>query len=152
MSEEVSILCTSDIHIGRHPTRIPTDLDGPNFSPKAIWQSTVDEAIDRDVDAVVVTGDVVDRENRYFEAYGAFEEGVRGVRTDPTQGSWERNRRNLERMEPGDPLLVYRNEESRYTATGRVGPFWHTTYVRDEFWNGEPAMISMSSRTIGRWS
>lgn len=76
MSEEVSILCTGDIHIGRHPTRIPTDVDGPSFSPKAIWQATVEEAIDRGVDAVVVTGDVVDRENRYFEAYGAFEEGA----------------------------------------------------------------------------
>lgn len=65
---------------------------------------------------------------------------VWGVRTDPDQGSWERNKRNLERMEPGDPLLVYRNSTSQYYATGRVGPFWHTTYIRDEFWNGGPAI------------
>ena len=45
-----------------------------------------------------------------------------GVRTDQEQGSWERNRRNLKKMEPGDPLLVYRNSRSRYTATRRVGP------------------------------
>ncbi|AZH25669.1 hypothetical protein [Haloplanus aerogenes] len=65
---------------------------------------------------------------------------VWGVRTDPEQGIWERNRRNLERMETGDPLLIYRNSTSRYQAKGQVGPFWHTEYVRDEFWNGGPAI------------
>ncbi|AXG07221.1 hypothetical protein DU500_12755 [Haloplanus rubicundus] len=65
---------------------------------------------------------------------------VWGVRTDPEQGSWERNRRNLERMERGDPLLIYRNSESRYTATGRVGPMAHTEHVRDEYWDGGPAL------------
>jgi len=65
---------------------------------------------------------------------------VWGVRTDPDQGSWKRNRRNLERIEPGDPLLIYRNKTSQYHAKGRVGPFWHTTYVRDQFWNGGPAL------------
>lgn len=65
---------------------------------------------------------------------------VWGVRTDPAQGSWERNRRNLERMETGDTLLIYRNSLSKYHATGRVGPFWHTTYIRDEYWNGGPAI------------
>jgi hypothetical protein len=65
---------------------------------------------------------------------------VWGVRTDPEQGSWERNRRNLERMERGDPLLIYRNSVSRYTATGRVGPMAHTEYVRDEYWGGGPAL------------
>lgn len=63
-----------------------------------------------------------------------------GVRTDPEQGSWDRNRRNLELMAPGDPLLIYRNSESQYAATGRVGPMAHTEYVRDEFWGGGPAL------------
>ena len=65
---------------------------------------------------------------------------VWGVRTDSEQGSWERNRRNLERMERDDPLLIYRNSMSRYTATGRVGPMAHTEYVRDEYWDGGPAL------------
>lgn len=63
-----------------------------------------------------------------------------GVRTDPEQGSWERNQRNLDRMERGDPLLIYRNSESRYTATGRVGPIAHTEYIRENYWNGGPAL------------
>lgn len=65
---------------------------------------------------------------------------VWGVRTDREQGSWQRNRRNLERMETGDPLLVYRNNTSQYHAKGRIGEFWHTTYIRDEYWNGGPAI------------
>lgn len=65
---------------------------------------------------------------------------VWGVRTDPEQGDWTRNRRNRDRMERGDPLLVYRTETSRYTATGRVGPMTHTEYIRDEYWDDGPAL------------
>lgn len=72
----IQLLCTGDIHLGRHPTRVPEPLDGPECSPRSVWQDIVREAIDRDVDAVVLTGDIADRENRYFEAYGAFEAGV----------------------------------------------------------------------------
>lgn len=72
----------------------------------------------------------------------SFPESARvwDVRTDPEQGSWERNRRNLDRMERGDPLLIYRNAESRYTATGRVGPMTRTEYIRNEYWDGGPAL------------
>lgn len=72
----IEVLCTGDLHLGRHPTRIPDRLDGPSMSPRSVWQDIVREAIDRKVDAVVLTGDIADRENRYFEAYGAFEAGV----------------------------------------------------------------------------
>lgn len=65
---------------------------------------------------------------------------VWGVRTDPDQGTWSRNRRNLELMETGDPLVIYRNSVSKYTATGHVGPFWHMTYIRDMYWDGGPAI------------
>lgn len=76
MNDSITVLCTGDLHLGRHPTRIPGDIDGRQFSPKATWRSTVREAIDRAVDAVLVSGDVVDRENRFFEAYGPFEAGL----------------------------------------------------------------------------
>lgn len=93
---------------------------------EASYQATLDDPIDlSDVDTPVGFPD---------------ETRVWGVRTDPEQGSWERNRRNLERMNTGDPLLIYRNSESYYTATGRIGQFWHTEYVRDEHWNGGPAI------------
>jgi DNA repair exonuclease SbcCD nuclease subunit len=83
IEDEIAILCTGDLHLGRHPSRIPERLDGPECSPKAVWRETVQQAIDRDVDAVVVTGDIADRENQYFEAYGAFEDGA--IRLDEAE-------------------------------------------------------------------
>lgn len=77
MKDDVTVLCTGDLHLGRHPTRIPKQRDGEGFSPKAVWRSMVQEATDRGVDAVLITGDIADRENRYFEAFGAFETGVK---------------------------------------------------------------------------
>ena len=76
MKDAIELLCTGDLHLGRHPGRIPDDLDGSELSPKSVWLSMVQKAIDRDVDAVVIAGDIVDQENRYFEAYGAFEDGI----------------------------------------------------------------------------
>lgn len=73
---DLSVLVTADLHLGRHPARVPEAVDGRQFSPAAVWRATVEEAIARDVDAVLVAGDVVDRENRYVEAYGDFERGA----------------------------------------------------------------------------
>lgn len=74
--DEVTIVATGDLHLGRRPTRIPSELDGPQFSPSEVWQSTVDAALDRAADVVVISGDTIDRENRFFEAFGPFESGV----------------------------------------------------------------------------
>ncbi len=73
----MKLLCGGDLHLGRHPTRIPENCDGPQFSPGEIWSAMVDYAVQAGVDAVVVTGDVIDVEDRYIEAYGAFLRGVR---------------------------------------------------------------------------
>jgi DNA repair exonuclease SbcCD nuclease subunit len=51
--------------------------DGPEFSPKSVWREAVETAVRREVDAVLVSGDVIDEGNSYFEAYGPFEDGVR---------------------------------------------------------------------------
>ena len=63
-----------------------------------------------------------------------------GVRTDPAQGEWNGNERHLEKMKTDDTLLFYRNKESRYDAAGRIGQFDYTDYIRDEYWNGGPAL------------
>lgn len=101
-----------------------------------LWLVPVDEAsFQQTMEEPINLSDAPNKPNRFPDKVRVW-----GVRTDREQGSWKRNRRNLDRMEPGDPLLVYRNSESQYTAMGRVGPFWHTTYIRDEFWNGGPAV------------
>lgn len=75
-SEPIQILCTGDLHLGRRPTRIPDRLDGPTHSPRAVWRSIAETAVTNEVDAVLVSGDALDRENQYYEAYGAFEDGA----------------------------------------------------------------------------
>lgn len=102
----------------------------------SLWLVPVDEpSFQRTLAEPVNLSDWEDRPDDFPERARVW-----GVRTDPEQGTWERNRRNLERMEPGDPLLIYRNSRSRYTSTGRVGPMAHTEYIRDEYWNGGPAL------------
>lgn len=73
----IRILCAGDIHIGRRPTRLPDSAEERRHSAASIWTAIVDLAISERVDAVVLTGDVVDQENKYLEAYGPLEAGVR---------------------------------------------------------------------------
>lgn len=63
----------ADVHLGRRPSRLPDRFDPAEFSPRAIWTDLAATAVHRDVDAVVVAGDLVDSENRYAEAFGAVE-------------------------------------------------------------------------------
>ncbi len=66
----IKILCLGDAHLGRYPSRVPTDH--PALSVRAIWKLAVTEAINHAVDAVILTGDMADNNNSYFEAYGAL--------------------------------------------------------------------------------
>ncbi|MFB6291235.1 MAG: exonuclease SbcCD subunit D [Candidatus Bipolaricaulia bacterium] len=77
IKEPLKVLCTADLHLGRHPAKIPDAVDGTAFSPGSVWLSVVEKAIEVDVDVAVIAGDIVDRENSYFEAFGDFEAGVR---------------------------------------------------------------------------
>ena len=71
------ILCTGDVHLGRRPTRIPEGLDAGAFGPAQAWRNFVSSAIDLEVDAVALTGDIVDESNRFYEAFSVLQSGVR---------------------------------------------------------------------------
>ncbi len=71
------ILCTADIHIGRRSTKIPSDLEGKQFSAANMWNFIVDRAIKNKVDVLLLAGDIVDHENRYYEAFGPLESGLK---------------------------------------------------------------------------
>ncbi|HUG15802.1 MAG TPA: DNA repair exonuclease [Thermomicrobiales bacterium] len=73
----MKILCSGDIHIGRRSSRVPEGLDSARFSTAAAWDSIVDVALRERVDLLALSGDVVDRANRYFEAFGPLERGLR---------------------------------------------------------------------------
>lgn len=74
-TESYQILCTGDVHLGRRPSQIPVEAEA--LSVKQVWERAVDTALDQEVSAVALTGDIVDSENQMYEAYGALERGIR---------------------------------------------------------------------------
>lgn len=73
----MEILCTGDVHLGRRPSRVPVEND--KLSVRRVWNRFVDTALNREVDAAVLTGDIVDSENEMYEAYGALERGIQDL-------------------------------------------------------------------------
>jgi DNA repair exonuclease SbcCD nuclease subunit len=71
------VLCTGDIHLGRPISQIPSSSHLAGLSSTAAWRAIVDLAIEEKVDLVAISGDLVDYANRYYEAIGPVEEGVR---------------------------------------------------------------------------
>lgn len=74
-------LCIGDMHLGRRPARLPGNTSDLRLAPERLcpveaWRRSVDEAIALGVDAVFLTGDVVDSANRYFETLGPLADGV----------------------------------------------------------------------------
>src|SRR5690554_5452495 len=69
----LTILATGDIHIGKKSTG--TQHDSDEIATKSTWLKIVDFAIQNDVDVLALTGDIVDQDNRYFEAIGPLQIG-----------------------------------------------------------------------------
>jgi exonuclease SbcD len=72
----IKILATADIHIGRRPTRLANPDDAHRFSAAHMWEAMVERAIEEKVDLVALAGDIVDHDNRFFEATGPLERGL----------------------------------------------------------------------------
>ena len=75
----MKILCAADVHIGRRPSRLPERIDTGSLSCARAWEAIVDRAISEKVDLLLVAGDLVDEKNRYYEAAGPVEAGVRAL-------------------------------------------------------------------------
>lgn len=73
--ERVRILCAGDLHLGRRPSRVGARERA--LSVDHVWDKMIERAVDQAVDLVALTGDLVDRDNRFFEAVGALERGMR---------------------------------------------------------------------------
>ncbi len=73
------ILCLGDLHLGLRPSRLPVDADSRATSVAAVWRRAVELAVREEVGLVLLSGDVADRANRYFEAFGPLEEGLRSL-------------------------------------------------------------------------
>jgi len=72
------ILAVGDMHLGRRPSRLPSALAdrARALGPAEAWARVVEAAIEEKVDAVAMAGDLVERENDFFEAYRELHQGV----------------------------------------------------------------------------
>ena len=71
----LKILATGDLHIGRKSSSVSENVE--ESSTKYTWNRIVDWTINNDVNVLVLTGDIVDHDNRYFEAIGPIQAGLR---------------------------------------------------------------------------
>lgn len=69
----LKVLVTGDIHIGKKSSGVPEDAE--ERSTKFTWNRIVDWAIKNGADILALTGDIVDQNNRYFEAIGPLQSG-----------------------------------------------------------------------------
>ena len=76
------ILFVGDMHLGRSPSGLSdrvleaAGLTRQDLGPAEAWRRIVQAALDLDVDAVALAGDLVEGDNARFEAFGHLESGV----------------------------------------------------------------------------
>ncbi|MBI4882369.1 MAG: metallophosphoesterase [Planctomycetes bacterium] len=74
------LLCVGDMHLGRTPSGLSegvrSALDASLLTPARAWDAAVAAALELEVDAVLLAGDVVDDEEDFFEACGQLAAGV----------------------------------------------------------------------------
>lgn len=69
----LKILATGDLHLGKRSSGVSESVQ--ESSTKFTWKRIVDWSIKNRVDVLVLTGDIVDQDNRYFEAIGPLQSG-----------------------------------------------------------------------------
>lgn len=72
------LLCASNLRLGRRLAGLPdhAGLDPARRSATAAWLRLCDTALTSHADAILLAGDIIDRENPLFEPAGALEQGL----------------------------------------------------------------------------
>lgn len=125
------LLMSGDIHIGRASSLGPAashTTDAAALASSA-WERVVELAIRERVDLVCLSGDIADEDNRFWEAVGPLERGVRrladrGIRTLAVAGNHDHEvLGRLARQLPATDfrLLGEGGDWERYTVADRDG-------------------------------
>lgn len=123
----LKLLCTADVHIGRRPSRLPGRVDAAALSCARIWERVVRRALEERVDLLLVAGDLVDAANRFYEAAGPVEAGVRalaeaGIPLVAVGGNHDHD---------ALPWLAGRFPDDRFRLLGAAGRWERHTLIRD---------------------
>lgn len=71
----IKILAAADLHLGKRSSGLATTVE--EGATKFTWQRIVDWAISNQVDILLLGGDIIDRNNRYYEAIGPLQAGFK---------------------------------------------------------------------------
>jgi hypothetical protein len=134
----MEILLTGDLHLGRSSSGTGPATAGHRAADA--WNRIVGFAIARRVGAVILSGDVVDHSNRFFEAAGPLTRGIRrladaGIPTVAVAGNHDHSVLPTLASQWADPSF-------QFTLLGRGGT-WEEMVLFDQ---GHPAL-----RLVG-WS
>jgi exonuclease SbcD len=69
----IKILAMADLHLGKRSSGLSHDTE--DISTKHTWRQLVDWATQNNVDVLLLCGDIIDQDNKYFEAIGALQSG-----------------------------------------------------------------------------
>ena len=68
----LKILATADLHLGRKSSGVPLTDEA---STHHTWNRLIDLAIQQQADILLLAGDIIDQDNRYYEAIGPLQSG-----------------------------------------------------------------------------
>ncbi len=69
----MKLLASADLHLGKQSSNVPAS--DSESSVTFTWNRIIRLAVDNSVDALLLSGDIVDRDNRFFEAIGPLQRG-----------------------------------------------------------------------------
>lgn len=118
----IRVLCAGDIHIGRRSSKVQGV-----FRSADAWRDIVDTAIKQDVDVVALSGDIIDKESKSYEALGPMQHGLvrlgeAGIETVAVAGNHDH-----------DVLvrLASITGTQRFHLLGKVGQWERFTFRKD---------------------
>jgi DNA repair exonuclease SbcCD nuclease subunit len=107
-------------------------VDPARCSCAAVFGEVVDLALRENVDAVAISGDVVDKENKFHEAYGPVERGLRRLATAGIEVFAVAGNHDFDVL----PRLINEVGSERFHLLGRGGTWERAQLIRD----GAPAL------------
>lgn len=74
----MKLLAVGDLHLGRRPSQLPDALAdrSRDLGPAGAWERIVEAALEERIDVLALTGDVVEHESDFFEAYRTLRNGL----------------------------------------------------------------------------
>lgn len=73
MLTDMKLFASADLHLGKQSSNVLASVS--ESSVTFTWDRMIQLAIDSSVDALLLSGDIVDRDNRFFEAIGPLQRG-----------------------------------------------------------------------------